>query len=299
GVYAQDEWKLADRLTLNGGLRFDQMWQFVETNQASPRASVVFKPTDDTTFHAGYARNFTPPPQALASPTSLAFYNNTTQQPEVPLSSPVRPERAHYFDSGVTQKLTPELEAGLDVYYKRARNLLDDGQFGQALALTAFNYDRAYNTGVEFKSAYKSGDLRAYANLAWGRQRATQVTSNQFLFAADEYSYISDHYIYTDHAQVWTGSAGASYVFWGVRGSIDMIYGSGLRSGFANTTHVSPYTQVNLGLSREIGTVFDKPLTMRFDIVNLFDHAYELRSGSGIGVFAPQFGPRRGFFVGL
>ena len=299
GVYAQDEWKLTDQLTLNGGLRFDQMWQFVETNQVSPRASVVLKPTDGMTLHGGYARNFTPPPQALASPTTLAFYNNTTQQPEIPFSSPVRPERAHYFDVGATQKLTRELEVGLDFYYKRARNLLDDGQFGQAYALTAFNYDRAYNSGVEFTSKYQSGDLRAYANLAWGRQRATQWTSNQFLFGSDEYTYVANHYIYTDHAQTWTGSAGASYVLWGARGSIDMIYGSGLRSGFANTTHVSPYTQVNLGVSREIGLVFGKPLTLRFDIVNLLDHAYELRDGSGIGVFAPQYGPRRGFFVAL
>ena len=33
--------------------------------------------------------------------------------------------------------------------------------------------------------------------------------------------------------------------------------------------------------------------------VNLFDTAYELRDGSGIGVFAPQWGARRGFFAGL
>ena len=38
---------------------------------------------------------------------------------------------------------------------------------------------------------------------------------------------------------------------------------------------------------------------MRFDIVNLFDKIYEIRDGSGIGVFAPQFGARRGYFVGL
>jgi hypothetical protein len=31
----------------------------------------------------------------------------------------------------------------------------------------------------------------------------------------------------------------------------------------------------------------------------LFDKVYELRDGSGIGVFAPQFGARRGVFVGL
>jgi outer membrane receptor protein involved in Fe transport len=42
-----------------------------------------------------------------------------------------------------------------------------------------------------------------------------------------------------------------------------------------------------------------KPLTVRFDIVNLFDTIYQIRDGSGIGVFAPQYGPRRGFFIGI
>ena len=299
GVYAQDEWKITDLLTLNSGLRFDEMWQFVDANQLSPRVSVVFKPVDETTFHIAYARYFTPPQQALAVPTNLALYNNTTQQPSVPLSSPVRPERADYIDTGVTQKLTKELEVGVDAYFKRARNLIDDGQFGQALVLTAFNYDRAYNTGVEFKSVYQNGDFRAYGNLAWGRQRATQVTSNQFLFDASEYPYIATNYIYTDHAQTWTGSAGASYRWLGTLVSADLIYGSGLRDGFANTGHVSPYTQVNLGLSHEFSTPWGKPVTLRFDVVNLLDYPYVIRSGSGIGVFAPQYGPRRGFFAGL
>jgi outer membrane receptor protein involved in Fe transport len=38
---------------------------------------------------------------------------------------------------------------------------------------------------------------------------------------------------------------------------------------------------------------------VRFDVVNLFDDIYQIRDGSGIGVFAPQYGPRRGFFVGI
>jgi outer membrane receptor protein involved in Fe transport len=64
--------------------------------------------------------------------------------------------------------------------------------------------------------------------------------------------------------------------------------------------HVPAYLNVNLGTSREFELVSaEKPLTLRFDIVNLFDRIYELRSGTGIGVFAPQYGARRGFFVGL
>jgi outer membrane receptor protein involved in Fe transport len=298
-AYAQDEWKITDRLTLNAGLRFDHIRQYVAASQLSPRASISFAPDEATQFHIGYARFFTPPPQALAAPTRLARYADTTQQPAVAQSDPARPERAHYVDVGVTRKLTEELEAGVAFYYKRARNLLDDGQFGQAYTLTVFNYDRAYNTGVEFKSAFRRGDFSAYANLAVARQRATQISSNQYLFDPDELAHIAQNYIFTDHAQTITASAGASYVIFGARASVSMIYGSGLRSGFANTEHLSPYTQVDLGVSREVATPLGKPLTLRLDVVNLLDHRYTIRDGSGIGVFAPQFGPRRGVFVGL
>ena len=57
---------------------------------------------------------------------------------------------------------------------------------------------------------------------------------------------------------------------------------------------------VNAGVSHEFKWSPDaKPMTVRFDIVNLFDKIYELRNGSGIGVFAPQYGARRGFFAGI
>ena len=44
GTYVQDEWKLTDKLTLNIGVRFDQLYQFVDANQISPRAALVYKP---------------------------------------------------------------------------------------------------------------------------------------------------------------------------------------------------------------------------------------------------------------
>jgi outer membrane receptor protein involved in Fe transport len=302
GTYLQDEWKMTNTLTLNAGLRFDQMYQYVNASQLSPRISLIWRPYDGTTLHAGYARNFTPPQQVIAAPTNLALVQGTSQQPEVQTSSPVLPERSHVFDVGVVQKIypVPGLEVGIDGYYKTARDLLDDGQFGQAYVLTGFNYERGENIGVELKSTYTNGNFRAYANVAWARQIATNIVSNQFLFGQDEINYIATHYVYTDHAQVLTASAGASYLWNGTRFSASMIYGSGLRSGFANTDHLPSYTQVNVGLSHEyLFPGWTRPTTLRFDIVNLFDKIYEIRDGSGIGVFAPQFGPRRGFFVGI
>jgi outer membrane cobalamin receptor len=78
--------------------------------------------------------------------------------------------------------------------------------------------------------------------------------------------------------------------------SSDFLYGSGLRRGFANTKSVPDYGTVNLSLQRSFTIPQLGTFKVRFDIVNLFDKVYELRNGSGIGVFAPQFGQRRGFY---
>jgi outer membrane receptor protein involved in Fe transport len=334
GAYVQDEWKITDELTLNAGLRFDQMWQFVEANQLSPRVSLTYKPFENTTLHAGYARYFTPPVLVEAAPVNFNLFNNTTAAVTNPVGSSVLPERSHYFDAGINQVVPlgcysalprdcASAEFGVDAYYKIATDLLDDGNFGQALVLNAFNYAKGINEGVEFSAKFHSSYLEAYFNYAYARQKATNIVSNQFLFdnatpvpalgGQTEFQYIATHWVYTDHAQIQTASAGAAFRFcgrpaetyeawssWcGTKLSADMIYGSGLRSGPANIDHQAPYAQFNAGISRQFAMADGKPVTLRFDVVNLLNTIYELRNGTGIGVFAPQFGPRRGYFFGI
>jgi outer membrane receptor protein involved in Fe transport len=335
GVYAQDEWKITDKLTMNAGLRFDQMWEYVDANQLSPRLSFTYKPFEYTTFHAGYARYFTPPVLVEAAPANIALFNGTTGASTSPGTDPVLPERSHNFDAGVDQKIPfkcytssakdcPTLDLGLDAYYKIARDLIDNGTFGQALVLSAFNYAQGVVEGIEFSAKFKSGGFQAYGNLAVGQEKATDVVSNEYLFdntmaLADLggltlRQYVDSHWIYTDHTQLVTGSAGAAYQFcgrastpgeqwsdsWcGTKLSTDMIYGSGLRTGDANIGTEPPYAQFNASISHEFATPDDKPVTLRFDVVNLFDTIYQIRSGTGIGVFAPQYGPRRGYFIGI
>jgi outer membrane receptor protein involved in Fe transport len=300
GTYIQDEWRITNQLTLNVGLRFDEMVQFITANQFSPRVNLVYKPWDETTFHIGYARTFTPPSLVIATPANFHLFDNTSAQAPTPnQGSPVLPERANVYDVGVVQKWAKGVEIGVDFYYKTARDLLDDGQFGQALVLTGFNYERGENIGVEGKIVITDGNFRAYGNLAWARQLATNIVSNQFLFSPDDLRIIGSNWIYTDHAQTWTASSGASYLWDGTRFSASMIFGSGLRNGDQNSTHLPAYYQINTGVSHEFKLADWKPFTLRFDVINVLDQVYQLRDGSGIGVFAPQFGPRRAYLMGL
>ena len=306
GGYIQDEWKLTRELTLNVGLRFDQLYQYVNANQFSPRVALVYKPFDGTTFHAGYARYFTPPYQAQAYSSNIALFTNTTNQPEVPLADPVKPERSNYYDVGVDQVVLPGLTVGLDAYYKDARDMIDDGQFGSAVVLTQFNYAEGYSEGGEFKLKYTNGNFKAYANFSYNITEGKDVESNQYLIDALDYNYLLTNWHYTDDMQLMTGSAGVSYRWNDTLFTADLIYGSGLRTGDLedngvppNSEHVPPYAVVNVGVSHDFKWSPDvKPITVRFDVVNLFDKIYELRDGTGIGVFAPQFGARRGFYVG-
>jgi outer membrane receptor protein involved in Fe transport len=306
GTYLQDEWKLTNQLTLNAGLRFDQLVQFVDANQLSPRFALIYKPLNGTTFHAGYARYFTPPYQAQATQSNIALFTNTTNAPDVTLNDPVKPERSHYFDAGIDQTVLPGLDMGIDAYYKMAKDMIDDGQFGAAVVLTQFNYARGYSEGAEYKLKYHNGNFNAYANFAYNITRAIDVESNQYLFDMPTYQYLLNNYHYTDDMQRMTGSAGVSYRWQDTTLSANMIYGSGLRAGdlsdgvVPNSLHTTPYAVINTGIAHDFKWSTDfKPVTVRFDVVNLFDQVYELRDGSGIGVFAPQFGARRGYYAGI
>ena len=300
GGYVQDEIKLADPLTLNVGLRFDQLYQYVTANQLSPRVALVYKPDAATILHAGYARYFTPPSQVEAASSNIGLAQGTTLQPEVALADPALPERSHYLDVGLDRTLRPGLTAGIDGYYKRVTDFLDDGQFGQAQVLSQLNYAHGWGEGLEAKARYQSGGFSAYGNVSTGRVKDSQPVSNQYVLDADEYRFISQNYIFADDVQLVTASAGIAWRLGATLVAADIIYGSGLRSGFANLGHVPAYTQVNLGLVQDLHFAGDpKPLSVRFDVVNAFDTIYQIRDGSGIGVFAPQYGPRRGFYVGL
>ena len=164
-------------------------------------------------------------------------------------------------EQDVQIKCTKNETVGLDGYYKLARNLIDEGQFGAPIILTAFNYAKAYVAGAIrnlidegqfgapiiltafnyakayvadaiFTVSYDQGPWSIYGNAAYSCAMGTDITSAQFNFGADELAYIAQHYIHLDHDQTWTASAGAAYTFnqgtkYQTRVSVDLVAQSG------------------------------------------------------------------------
>ena len=312
--YLQDEWRLVPTLTVNYGVRFDRFTAYTSADQWSPRLNTVWQALPDTTVHAGYARYLSPPPFELVGANDIALFKNTTGAPPSTTADAPLPEKANYYDVGVQQRISRAFTMGLDTYYKQSVNLVDEGQFGAPIILTPFNYRYGKQYGAELTFNYAGQNFTAYLNLAAQSAKGKQIDSAQFNFTESNLEYIAANYIHLDHEQQHTASGGASYLWRNTRFSADFLMGSGLRASeplppgetteyggtsIPNGTHLPYYTQFNSGTTH----VFDLPgagtLTARFDVINVFDKIYEIRNGTGVGVGAPQYGPRRGFFVGL
>jgi outer membrane receptor for ferrienterochelin and colicins len=306
-LYLQDEWQIIPVLTVNYGLRFDRFTAFANGRQLSPRLNLVWQALDDTVLHAGYSRYLSPPPFELVGNKTVALFSGTTAAAAVTQADTPQAEQANYYDIGLHQNLSSRISVGMDTYYKQSHDLIDEGQFGAPIILTPFNYAHGKQYGAELTGNYAGQAVSAYLNLAYQSAKGKDIDSAQFNFSQDDLNYIAANYIHLDHEQQFTASGGISYLWAGTRYSADFLLGSGLRadqvlpngSSIPNGAHLPYYTQINLGLSHIFDLGRAGALTTRFDVLNVFDKIYEIRDGTGVGVGAPQYGPRRGIFVGV
>ena len=313
GFYVQDAWRILPRVTINYGARFDGVNEYTSATQLSPRVNVVWTPTNTTTLHIGYARYFTPPPFELVGGAQIAAFNGTSGAPPTTQDSTVKAERDNYYDAGIQQMLSPYLQVGVDAYFKTATDLIDEGQFGAPIILTAFNYAQGQDSGIEFTGNYDRGPWSIYGNLSVSRAIGKGIESGQYNFDAATLAYSADHWIHLDHDQLVTGSGGVAYTLNRKTRNptlftADLVYGSGLRSDLGtpgeagyvpNGAEVPGYYTVNGSIVQQLNFAGWHGASVRLDVYNLFDRTYELRTGQGVGVYAPQYGLRRTILVGF
>jgi outer membrane receptor protein involved in Fe transport len=294
-AYIQDQWDINDSWTVNYGLRGDRYEAFGEESQLSPRVGVVWQATDSTTVHAGYSRYFTPPQTELISTGNIEAFANTTNAVKDYGNNTPLAERSNYYDIGVSQNLGSAWTLGFDSYYRQVSRLQDEGQFGTALIYSTFNYKYGKVRGNEFSLTYNEGALSAYFNFSFSRAMGKDVITSQYNFAPDELAYIADNWIHLDHDQKYTSSGGINYAFTAnTKVGADYLFGSGLREDGLTPNGVSlPDVSHDFNFDS-----FGK-LHTQLALINALDRSFELRSGTGVGVGAPQYGPRRGLYLTL
>lgn len=300
-LFVQDEWRLADKVTLNLGERIDHVADGRDHTALSPRANAIWHPAPDTTIHIGYARYFLPAPIEGTSDDPVGLAGTTARLPGT-FSDAVRAETDDYYDVGAQQKYG-NLTLGIDGYWRRATNLLDAVQLAASYRTVDFNYGHGRNRGIELTANYVAQRLSAWANREVAQARGQQITSNQAYFTVATLAYVASHAIATSGAQEVTASGGVSYRWDSFRLAGDVLIGSGLPRtaaiGVPDGERLPAYAQVNIGAVWRAATIAGRPLDLRADIINLFDARYRLRDGTGLVPGLVAWGARRGLFVGI
>jgi TonB dependent receptor/TonB-dependent Receptor Plug Domain len=291
GIYVSDLWKLTDRLSVNAGLRWDRLSGFSSGEQLDPTLNFIFQADTRTTWHAGFARYMQVPSFLGISPTVQAAFVGTTAAGPPGNPTPTTEDDGEW-DAGLVHQLTSNWTVSADGFYELTHHYLDTGQFGVVPIFAPFNYDHGTIWGTELATRYKDKNFSAYASLTVGRNLQKGVETGQFNFDPDELAYIDSHSIVLDHQPLFGASAGATYQLRQYAFSLDGIYSSGLRGGFADEEKLPNVVQVNISAERTWELCGHHRLTNRLAILNIFDRVNLIRPAEGIGIFQSAYGPR-------
>ena len=290
GVYAQDRWTVG-KLTLSGGVRFD--FQTVSlTGTAgrvtdvgvSPRIGASYAFTPNLVAHAFFGLLWTPP--EVLDAVSAARLSNAVP-PGQPVPYDLRPEKDRYAEVGLQARLAKAVSVGLNIWGKLATDQLDEVEFGNTTIASPYNFAEGRAGGIELTvDAVITQNLTAFGNVSFGTAQGKQIATAKYLFGPDDLA--NSDWQTLDHAQTWTANAGASYRDGGTQLSTQLAYGSGLRTGANNESHVPGWVRVDVTLAHDFLNLPLRP-TFAIDVVNLFDasYAYRLYNGFNGSHWAP------------
>jgi len=292
GVYAEDTWHINDKLGVNFGARWDILSGFSNRDQVSPTINVFYQWRAGATLHAGFARYFQVPNFQATPPGMLTAFKGTSGAVGVGGNPFPVPERDYYWDAGFVHRLSPDLKLEQDDYFRLDRNYLDEGQFGFVPIEAPLNYSRGYGWGTENSVSYNSENFSPRLNFTVAREEDIGVDTAQFNFDPAELAYMDSHYFVLDHTALFTISGGLAYRWRDWLFSLDNLFNTGLRAGFANTEGLPNVWQVNLSAARQLSIPWLGHITDRVTLLNIFDRTNLIRPASGIGVFQSDYAPR-------
>jgi len=284
GIYAQDRFT-AGKLTLTGGLRadFQSASYSADTGKTtdvgvSPRLGAAWAFTPDLVLHGFFGLLWIPPSVTDAAAGARLTGNLPPGQP-IPEDQRLRPEKDRYAEVGLRARVMPPLTLGLTVWGRLSTDQLDETEIGNTGITTPYNFSEGRAAGIEATVDWViTQRLTTFGNVSFGTAQGKGIATAQYLF--DQADLKNTDWQTLDHSQTWTANAGASYRDGPTLVTVLMAYGSGLRTGANNESHVPGWVRVDLTLAHDFLNLPLRP-TLAIDIVNLFDAQYAYRLYNG------------------
>ena len=290
GAYAQDRYTVG-KLTLTAGLRVD--FQSASPGAGavgatdvgvSPRLGAAWAFTPDLVAHAFFGLLWIPPSVTDAAAGARLRGN---LQPGEPIPYDLRPEKDRYAEVGLKARVIPALTLGLTLWGRLSTDQLDETEIGNTGITTPYNFAEGRAGGVEATADWIiTQRLTAFGNVSFGTAQGKGIATATYLF--DPADLNNTDWQTLDHSQTWTANAGANYRDGPTLLTVLVAYGSGLRTGADNLSHVPGWVRVDLTLAHDFLNLPLKP-TLAIDVVNLFDaqYAYRLYNGFNGSHWAP------------
>ena len=257
-AFAQDTWKISNRLTANYGVRGDWYRQSqtlgqptVDAFELSPRVNLSYQLTKRDLLRVSYNKLFNTPPLAQGAI----------------IGQPLQPPIVTQYDVSVERQIAKNQTLKVAYYYKQIKNQIDVGLLipGSTIGLySGVNLGEGGVHGLEVSydvSSTKTSPWDAYVNFTLSAARPNGVDNTG--------APVGD---FNDHDQRTAVGIGLAYSFKsGATASLTFDYGSGLASSIvAPNEDRTSRTETSLHLNSG-DRLFKGRGGLAFDILNVFD----------------------------
>jgi outer membrane receptor protein involved in Fe transport len=268
-LFAEEQFRAADWLTLNGGLRLTHFEGLLVENHASPRLGAALRiPRLKWVLRAFYGRYYQAPPLSTVARSLL--------QPQGFDFLPLRGERDEQHEFGLT---IPVRGWTLDVstFLTHARNFFDHEVLGNSNIFFPVTIERARIHGWEFTAHSPAIGRRVRVYLTYSHQfveGAGGISGGLTDFAPPE-----EGFFFLDHDQRDTLNAGFHVPFpWHAWASGNLSFGSGFLDG-DGPAHLPSHTTFDLALGKSFGGRF----TVTLAVQNIANSHYLIDNSNTFG----------------
>jgi len=271
-VFAEDEFKVSEWLSLNGGLRLTRFSGGLSETAADPRVGAAVRiPRLGWVLHGFYGRYYQAPPLLtvggpvldLALAQGFGFL-------------PLQGERDEQYQFGLAVPLKGWM-GEVETFRTNARNFFDHDVLGNSNIFFPVTLDHARIHGWEATLRSPQLARRAQLHLAYSHQYVEG--SGGVTGGLTDFSPPQAGYYFLDHDQRDTLSLGGQVQLpWHAWSSAALSYGSGFLNG-DGPAHLPAHASLDISLGKSIS---DK-LSVQFTALNLTDSRYLLDNSNTFG----------------